>query len=221
MSLRFTEEEYNNLIQQRQKNNRRSQQEEQWMIHYLSNQKQNIPSPDANTIKKESIANRNRNSLQKGQAFEGLILLQCKEYQKHGIAVIDKTPEPFLVLKRDKTGLFSGRFTNAKAQPDFQGTLQNGRSVILEAKATSKDRILTTVLTDTQIQLLANHHEMGALCGVLCEIQDNRFAVPYDIWIKAKKLYGHKYFTVAELIEQGCHVTTGLFDFLPVLTNKQ
>lgn len=145
-----------------------------------------------------------RNSMAVGKSFEELIIYQCREYQKHDIAMIDKTPEPFLVLKRTKDGLFSGRFTGSKAQPDFQGTIKGGRSVILEAKYTSKDRMRQDVLTDTQAELLEIHQRLGALCLVVCSISGKNFSVPYNVWSNMKGLYGRKYVTVEDLQKYEC-----------------
>ena len=194
MGLRLTEEEYQNIIMKRQNDQLRVFKE-----------------------KTADVAIKNGQSLARGQAFEGLIVLQCKKYEKEGRAVIHKTPEPFLVLKRDKDGMFTGRFTKQKAQPDFQGTLSDGRSVIFEAKSTSKDRIMLSVITDTQNELLKKHADMNAVCGVLCEIGDRQFAVPYKIWMQAKEIVGHKHFTADELSGLGLEITSQPCDFLEKL----
>ena len=197
MSLRLTEEEYDNLIRKRKNERKIREQADDSILNELSA--------------------RNGNSLKRGLAFEELIKLQCEQYRKYGVAIIQKTPEPFLVLKREKTGLFSGRFTRTKAQPDFQGTLKNGRSVILEAKSTSKDRIMLSALTKAQEELLTEHEYYGALCGILCEIGDRHFAIPYYKWKNAKQLFGHKYFTTEELKRIGLQTENGIFPFLEKL----
>ena len=101
---------------------------------------------------KQQYKNRLNNA--QGQHFEREILAGCRMYESHGIATIDKTPEPFRVTsKNHRTGEFTGRFST-HAQPDFQGTLYGGRSIMFEAKRTSKDRITRNVLTDTQMDVL-------------------------------------------------------------------
>ena len=86
---------------------------------------------------KQQYKNRLNNA--QGQHFEREILAGCRMYESHGIATIDKTPEPFRVTsKNHRTGEFTGRFST-HAQPDFQGTLYGGRSIMFEAKRTSKD----------------------------------------------------------------------------------
>ena len=100
---------------------------------------------------------KNKQNNAQGQHFEREILAGCRVYEQKGIATIDKTPEPFRVTSKNRrTGEFTGRFS-AHAQPDFQGTLYGGRSIMFEAKRTGKDRIIRNVLTDTQRLLCRNH----------------------------------------------------------------
>lgn len=144
---------------------------------------------------------QNRKNNAQGQHFEREILAGCKMYERFKIAIIDKTPEPFRVKsKNHKTGEFTGRF-NTPAQPDFQGTLYGGRSIVFEAKRTSKDRITRNVLTDTQMEVLENHNKIGALCGVCISIQDEFFFIPWNVWRDMKELYGRKYITAADVDE--------------------
>ena len=66
---------------------------------------------------------RNRLSNAQGQHFEREILAGCRRYKDLGLAVIDKTPEPFRVTKRVRTA-----FSQAALQPllprTFRGRLQ-------------------------------------------------------------------------------------------------
>lgn len=136
---------------------------------------------------------KNRVNNAQGQHFENEILAGCKMYERHGIATIDKTPEPFRVTsKNHRTGEFTGRFSK-HAQPDFQGTLYGGRSIMFEAKRTSKDRITRNVLTDTQMDVLEAHNRLGALCGVCICIQDEFFFIPWNMWRDMKEMYGRQY----------------------------
>lgn len=135
-----------------------------------------------------------------GQHFEREILAGCKMYERYKIAVIDKTPEPFRVTSKSRNGIFTGRFSTP-AQPDFQGTIYGGRSIVFEAKRTSKDRITRNVLTDTQMDTLEVHNRLGALCGVCVSIQDDFFFIPWKVWRDMKELYGRQYIK-ADDIEQ-------------------
>lgn len=144
---------------------------------------------------------KNRLNNAQGQHFEREILAACKMYERYGIAVIDKTPEPFKVTKKNhQTGEFSGRFSK-HAQPDFQGTLHGGRSIMFEAKQTSKDRITRNVLTDTQMEVLESHNRQGALCGVCVCIRDDFFFIPWNVWRDMKEMYGRQYLKAEDIEE--------------------
>ena len=142
---------------------------------------------------------KNRQNNAQGQHFEREILAGCKIYQRYGIATIDKTPEPFRVSKKSKNGIFTGRFSTP-AQPDFQGTLHGGRSIVFEAKRTGKDRINRNVLTDTQMDVLEKHNQLGAFCGVCVNIQDDFFFIPWNVWRDMKEMYGRQYLKAEDIV---------------------
>lgn len=106
-----------------------------------------------------------------GEGFEAQILTACAYYRAHGIAEIDKTPEPIKVISgrhQNPSGCWSFEAVFTKqAQPDFQGTLCGGSSVVFEAKATDKDRIMQSAVTEEQARALESHANMGALAFVL------------------------------------------------------
>lgn len=134
-----------------------------------------------------------------GHSFEDYIKRACVLYSQQGRAEIEKTPEPFRVTAKNRNdGTFSGRFT-ARAQPDFQGTLDGGRSIVFEAKYTTTDRMKQGVVTDEQAKCLQHHHERGALSAVCVGIQNSFFFVPWPIWDDMKNLYGRKYVTADDL----------------------
>lgn len=141
---------------------------------------------------------KNRQSNAQGQHFEKEILAGCRMYQQYGIAAIDKTPEPFRVSKKSKNGIFIGRFSTP-AQPDFQGTLKGGQSIVFEAKMTRKDRITRNVLTDAQMDALERHSKLGALCGVCVSIQDKFFFIPWNVWRDMKEIYGRQYLKAEDI----------------------
>lgn len=155
------------------------------------------------TVDEEQLKRQYKNRINnaQGQHFEREILAGCRMYEHHGIATIDKTPEPFRVTsKNHRTGEFTGRFST-HAQPDFQGTLHGGRSIMFEAKRTSKDRITRNVLTDTQMEILEKHNRLGALCGVCICIQDDFFFIPWNVWRDMKEMYGRQYLKAEDIEE--------------------
>lgn len=129
---------------------------------------------------------------------EEAIRQACLLYANQGRAKVEKTPEPFRVLEKREGGIFVGRFT-AHAQPDFQGTLDGGRSIIFEAKYTTTDAMKRDVLTETQMETLERHHRCGALAAVCVGIQDRFFFVPWPVWRDMKEAFGHMSVSAAEL----------------------
>lgn len=135
----------------------------------------------------------------RGHEFEEAIRQACVIYAMQGRAKVEKTPEPFRVLEKRENGIFTGRFV-AHAQPDFQGTLDGGRSIIFEAKYTTTDSMKRDVLTPTQMETLEVHSQRGALAGVCAGIQDRFFFVPWEVWRDMKK-YVHRLYVTAEDLE--------------------
>ena len=146
------------------------------------------------------LAQRYQNAVNnsQGHSFEDYIKAGCALYSRQGRAEIDKTPEPFRVLEKLKDGIFKGRFT-APAQPDFQGTLAGGRSIVFEAKYTTTDRLKRDVLTGEQQDALERHHSRGAVAAVCAGIGNNFFFVPWAVWREMKEHFGRKYVTAANL----------------------
>ncbi|MDT2752919.1 Holliday junction resolvase RecU [Enterococcus thailandicus] len=162
----------------------------------------------------QSRANNNR-----GRQLEDLIVLACKYYRSKGIAEIDKTPEPFRTTKTNRDGTFSGRFTG-HAQPDFQGTIKGGQSIVFEAKATSTDKLKQSVLSAEQANRLASHYYLGAICGICCSIGKTYAFVPWSAWEQMKEEYGRKYLTEKDLTAFAVR-TPGYVDFLGGLADER
>ena len=141
---------------------------------------------------------QNRVNNAQGHISEDSIKAACQVYHGSGRAEVDKTPEPFRVMEKHRDGTFTGRFT-ARAAPDFQGTLQGGRSIVFEAKYTTTDRLKRAVVTDAQMSALESHSQSGAAAGVCAGIQDRFFLVPWEIWRDMKAHFGHVSVSAAEL----------------------
>lgn len=134
-----------------------------------------------------------RNNAQ-GHIFEDALKQACEYYKQTGRSDIDKTPEPFRVMKKSPNGIFTGRFTD-RAQPDYQGTLFGGRSIIFEAKYTTTDRIERRALTDRQMETLESHRRMGAAAFVVFGIKDRFHSMPWSLWDNMKGRFGRQYLT--------------------------
>lgn len=135
-----------------------------------------------------------------GHFFEKGIVAACRWYSEQGIAEVTKVPEPFRVFDKGSFGIFRGRFVE-KAQPDFQGTLKTGRSIVFEAKYTTTEVIRQSVLTKKQQELLECHASLGAITGVCVGIREDFFFVPWDVWRTMKERFGRKSATAEDLRE--------------------
>lgn len=112
-----------------------------------------------------------------GKNFEKMIDLACKYYRDEGKADISKIDEPFRVIRLKKAGRFEGQFTK-NANPDFEGTLDGGRSICFEAKYTRTDRMKQSVVSDKQAEVLEIKSKLGGLAGVCIGIKDRYFFIP-------------------------------------------
>lgn len=161
------------------------------------------------------VASQNRYNQKIGQTFEEVIETACVWYSKQRIAEIQKTPEPFQVIRRMPKGQFLG-FYKRQAQPDFKGVMRGGKTLIFEAKHTSTDRMSENVLSETQRQLLTRYSSLGAKCFVVVSFNCKDFyRVPYNVFGDMKKHFGRKYFKAAEAEEYRVTFNQhGILDFL-------
>ena len=154
-----------------------------------------------------------------GESFEAQILTACEYYRSVCHAEIDKTPEPIKVISgrhQNPSGCWSFEAVFTKqAQPDFQGTLCGGSSVVFEAKATDKDRIQKSAVTEEQARALESHANMGALAFVLVCLRGRAvYRVMWEDWQNMKELFGHKYMTAVELEPYRVQLRQGVIRFL-------
>ena len=146
-----------------------------------------------------------------GKAFEARLNASFDYYRNKGYAQIDKTPEPMKVLRSLEHGHFETCF-DKKAQPDYKGTINGGRSVMFEAKYTSKDRIYADVVNKQQWEYLSQAAKLGAFCYLLVGFPSgNVYKIPWEIWSEMEKYFGRKYVKESELNNYICKLHyTGL-----------
>lgn len=153
---------------------------------------------------------RSRLNNAQGQSIEKEVERACLYYQSQGIAIVQKTPEPFKVLEKRAAGRFVGRFGGKKAQPDFKGVLAGGRTIVFEVKSTQEDRIKQSVLTQTQAELLEQYYKMGAIAFVCVAIQQDFFAIPWKVWRDMKVVFGRKYIKGMEIARYKVRYSFGI-----------
>ncbi|MFY1069210.1 Holliday junction resolvase RecU [Enterococcus sp. AD013-P3] len=160
----------------------------------------------------QSIQNRMNND--RGHLLERMIDQACLYYKNCDIAMIEKTPEPFRVKGKNSDGTFVGWFTGM-AQPDYKGTLAGGRAIAFEAKMTTTGKLKRTVITENQSVCLKYHHQMGAVVGVCCLINNTAGFVPWSVWKDMKLVFGHQHLTEEDLMKYQVP-TIGYVDFLRI-----
>lgn len=149
---------------------------------------------------------RGQSNRAEGLSFEEIVSRSCEYYRQCGIADIEKTPEPFAITKSLGKGKFEGHFLH-KAQPDFKGVLKGGRCIVFDTKETTTDKISISALSETQKETLLSYHALGAVSGVLMAYSFTRFYfLPIDIFLSAKLLNNHQYWTADEACQYGSKV---------------
>lgn len=134
-----------------------------------------------------------------GAMFEQLIEAGCNYYRKHGIADIEKTPEPMQPIKDLGGGKFIAHYTST-AQADFKGFLMGGVAVNFEAKYTDTGKMNQDRVTEDQAERLERAYQYGAYAFVLCSFGAIGFyRVPWEVWRNLKAHFGHKYITPQEV----------------------
>lgn len=129
----------------------------------------------------------------RGRLFEDMVKGGCQYYKNQGRAKIEKMPEPFRVLTKDRAnGIATIRFT-AHAQPDFIGCLAGGICIAFETKYTDTEKLHRRVLTDTQAASLQEYYERGAIAAVCAGIRDRYFMLPWRVFSEMKERYGRQY----------------------------
>ena len=166
---------------------------------------------------------RGYQSKRRGDAFERVIMDACRHYAENGDAFIEKTPEPFHILKSCDNGKHFVCNAEKRGQPDFKGTLNGGRAVCFEAKATSSDRMHADRVKPHQAEALDRHEEMGAVVFVMVSFGgDQCFKIPWEKWKTMKEWNGRKYIRPEDVEEYAVKWNAHfcLLDFLGVYSTK-
>lgn len=137
----------------------------------------------------------------KGKHFESLLDVAFAHYETVDRAYVTKTPEPMRPTKSLGGGKFVA-FFEKKAQPDYEGTIKGGRSIMLEAKFTATLRIEQNRVLNTQAEYLDKHSALGARCFVIAGFgSGNAYRIPWAVWGNMKNHFGHKYITEDDVVD--------------------
>lgn len=149
-----------------------------------------------------------------GAMFENLIERSCNYYRHKGIAHIQKTPEPFRMVGKSRNGQVVG-FYEKQAQPDFQGTLKDGRSIVFEAKHTNSTNLEFDRISRVQSHELDRHSKLGAESYVIVSFKFEQFyLIDWKDWKQLKKTVGKKSVNRKDLAEYEIKLLNGRLAFL-------
>ena len=136
-----------------------------------------------------------------GQAFENRLDEAFRVYREQGQAIIEKTPEPMRPSKNLGGGKFIA-FYEKKAQADYKGVVRGGRTIVMEAKFTSTERMEQDRVRPEQADYLDGYANMGADCYVVAGFSSGAiYCVPWKIWREMKKQFGRRYVAERDLEE--------------------
>ncbi|NOU54953.1 Holliday junction resolvase RecU [Brevibacillus borstelensis] len=104
----------------------------------------------------------------RGQAFEDLLNFTNVQYERAGVALINKRPTPIKAIKTKGTRVLSGYFEE-KSTVDYDGVYR-GRAIYFEAKSTrERTRFDLSNISQHQIAHLEKAERNGAICFFLVE----------------------------------------------------
>lgn len=107
-------------------------------------------------------------------------------------------------------------FYEKKAQPDYEGTLQGGRSIVIEAKYTDESVMLQSRVNKTQAQYMTEKAALGANCYIVAGFGSGSvYFVPWALWADMQDVFGHKYVTEAQLAPYRAESAEGGLLLLP------
>lgn len=164
---------------------------------------------------------RGRRSKIEGDWFEQMIESSAMEYERRGLAVVDKTPEPMKVIRPLGNGQFIAAFRKM-AQPDFKGTLKDGTTVLFDAKHTDTDKLQQHAVTSEQVRCFERYEAMGAQCFIVANIGfKDYYRVPWDTFKNMKQLFGHLFMRREELEPYRIQYSGGFLRFLDGLDLRE
>lgn len=144
----------------------------------------------------------------KGARFEARLERSFDFYRGTGAALICKSPEPMRPVRNLGNGKFEAFFVK-KAQPDYEGTIKGGRTVIFEAKYTDTSKIEQSRVTTSQTDYINEKSSLGARCYVLAGFGSGAvYKIPWSIWSNMKAIFGRKYVTESDIAEYKVETAT-------------
>lgn len=152
---------------------------------------------------------KNANYANKGRAFEELIELTNKQYERKGIALVQKVSTPWQVIRRGKQ--IVSAFPQGKSTLDFRGTVREGISISFDCKESADERGLPLAhIQEHQIEYMRTALGVGEVSFILANVKplDKYFMIHgnviityWDRWQVNKGKRGYNYIPTESMME--------------------
>lgn len=164
----------------------------------------------------------------KGKAFEEEVILANKQYQRKGIALIQKISTPWTVIRRGKQ--IVSAFPEGKSTLDFRGTVKGGKSISFDCKENKKEErgLPLSYIQDHQIEYMRQALEVGEISFILCymAMKDKRYFISgdnvicyWDRWQRNKGKRGYN-FIPTEIMKEVKSQNGIILDYLGGMDNE-
>lgn len=148
----------------------------------------------------------------RGRALEELVMAANAQYLSKGIAVVQKVPTPWQVIRQGAR--IVSAFPERKSTVDFVG-IACGRAIAFDAKSTqNKTRFPLDNLEPHQFEFLKSWHSLGGVAFVLLEFatRNEFYVLPFVLlseWRAVSESGGRKSVPYETIREQCRRVTAG------------
>ena len=152
---------------------------------------------------------KNYKMANKGRGFEEEVIIANKQYERKGIALVQKISTPWTVIRRGKQ--IVSAFPEGKSTLDFRGTVYPGTPISFDCKETQDERGLPLAnILEHQIDYIKTALEVGEVSFILCYMvkHDKRYLIPgeialwhWDIWQRNKGKRGYNFIPVEGMKE--------------------
>ncbi|MBU5311888.1 Holliday junction resolvase RecU [Tissierella carlieri] len=152
---------------------------------------------------------KNYNMANKGRGFEEEVKMANKQYERKGVALVQKISTPWTVIRRGKQ--IVSAFPEGKSTLDFRGTVKPRIPVSFDCKETTDERGLPLAnIADHQIDYMKDALEVEEVTFILCYMKhfDRRYFISgetviyyWDRWKENKGKIGHNFIPIGEMKE--------------------
>lgn len=165
---------------------------------------------------------KDKRQANKGMNFEKKIELANKYYNMQGIAIVEKVPTAWKIL-RGAGGKIKTAFPEKKSICDFLG-IQDGRAVAFEAKETNNTTsFLLSRIEPHQWAFLEKWYKNNGVTFVLIHLSSHKeyYKIPMETLLYFRhraETGGRKSMTREEMKSFEVHIKNGILDYLQVIT---